>query len=163
MQELQCDMWELARDLQNSGLPPPLIFITTNGYVKLNGDAVMGRGCAQEARDMFPGVEVHLGHSITSRGNSVDYLGTYHINNYDYRLFSFPVKHHWRERADLALIKKSCIEASIIVKRLASTEENIDIIIPRPGCGNGNRDWETEVKPIVKTYLNYENVFITYT
>lgn len=48
--------------------------ITTNGFIKANGEAVMGRGCALEAAQAFPNVPKLLGALITSKGNRVHQL-----------------------------------------------------------------------------------------
>ena len=154
MNEISQDMWEFAKTFDSRF---PLIFITTNGFVKKNGKAVMGRGCAQEARDMFPGVDTLLGDSLKSKGNSVAYIGTWDIDGFTYHLFSFPVKHNWWEDADLDLIEKSCAYLQKLIELKLPIET---IILPRPGCGNGKLDWETQVKPLMLSYLDFDNVYI---
>lgn len=158
MLEIKKDMWELARSFMMAGEPAPAIFITTNGFVKTSGEAVMGRGCAYEAREMFPGIALTLGKSLASKGNSVAYLGTWTLYKFDYRIFSFPVKHNWWEPASLDLIEDSCNRVAKLRDKLC----NLKIIIPRPGCGNGKLDWDNEVKPLILSYLDFDNVYITY-
>lgn len=43
--------------------------ITTNGTLKKDGTLVMGKGCAREARDMFPGIDKLVGKEVAARGN----------------------------------------------------------------------------------------------
>lgn len=76
------------------------ICITTNGVVKRSGEAVMGRGCAREAAQRFPDLPWALGARLDHLGNIP--------HRFDFeRLYTFPVKHVWWERADLDLIKTS--------------------------------------------------------
>jgi len=77
------------------------ICITINGFIKANGEAVMGRGCAQEAQKRWPGIALTLGQKIVQHGNTVICLtetvgseiriiGTSIL--VPYHIVSFPVK-----------------------------------------------------------------------
>jgi len=131
-----------------------VVCITTNGSVKADGRAVMGRGCAKEAAELFPELPLLLGTWIQSVGNHLHYLKYYEDRGYT--VASFPVKHAWSEKADLKLIEQSC-------KDLAeSTVEGLKVALPRPGCGNGGRDWATEVKPILERYLDDRFIVVSF-
>ena len=122
--------------------------ITTNGCVKKDGSAVMGRGVAKQAANRFKSLPFELGKLLKSSGNKC-----YIFKHFD-NLITFPVKYNWFDKADLDLIKKSTAELS----DLANMELKYKtIIMPRAGCGNGNRTWE-EVKPILM--LLPDNVYI---
>lgn len=116
------------------------IVITTNGYVNKSGACVMGRGIAAQAKIRHPDLPFELGNQIREFGNRVFYFE-------EYCLFSFPTKHVWWENSDLSLIKQSVedLEAQVSALWLGKTH----IYLPRPGCGNGNLDWDV-VKPIVE-------------
>lgn len=137
--------------------------ITTNGFVKRNGAAVMGRGCAREARDRIPGLDLRLGNAITKAGNHVHRFAMPDDEPY---LFSFPVKHHWKERADVALIERSAQELVAMVNVLGDTHHfypgpEYPVVIPRPGCGNGQLNW-VDVKPILEDHLDDRFAIITF-
>jgi len=135
--------------------------ITTNGTIKANGRAVMGRGCALEASKMFAGIDLLLGQLIKNKGNQVfdlswwltkwvtDTSGARYPREAQY-IISFPVKHQWFEKADLDLIAKSAKE----LYQLTNTKDfdDINIYLPRPGCGNGKLKWE-QVKPLLEPIL----------
>jgi len=129
--------------------PGDVHVITTNGTVKANGRCVMGRGVAKQAKVRFPGIDKELGRQLIKDGNRVHPLGLWALaNGRVYNIYSFPVKHNWWEKADLDLIARSCEELTAIVPT------DFDrIVMVRPGCGNGQLDWE-EVKPILASYLN---------
>lgn len=118
------------------------ICITTNGTVKKNGEAVLGRGCAKEAKDRFPTLPLELGNLLRTTGNQVYFLE-------DFALTVFPVKHNWFEEADINLIAKSCQELVSIADQRGWTK----VIVPRPGCGNGRLNW-VDVQPILSKYLD---------
>lgn len=129
------------------GRPNYKICITTNGFIKTNGEGVMGAGCAKEAVEINPDLPRLLGLSLKSRGN--------HVANLTEQFISFPVKVKWMLDADLALIKQSAQE----LKERALELHDIKFILPRPGCGNGRLSWE-QVKPILLEVDFPENIII---
>ncbi len=107
----------------------PWTVVTTNGFVKKNGQAVMGRGIARQASHAFPNIALQLGDAITVLGNVPHYL----VDG----LVTLPVKHHWIETADEELIRRSTIALG-----KHALDQKIDLVrFPKPGCGNGNLDW----------------------
>jgi hypothetical protein len=138
------------------------IVITTNGTVKANGACVMGRGIAREARDRYPGVDLTLGQLIQSKGNLVFKLDrpiwSGPLRPYvALRLVSFPVKHNWYEKACLTLIESSTVS----LRLLADIEKWKMVIMPRPGCGNGNLKWE-DVRPVIEPILDDRFVVMSF-
>ena len=127
-----------------------VICITTNGSVRTDGRAVMGRGVAKQAATLFPELPLLLGTAIQTFGNHFHYLQYYPERGYT--IAAFPVKEIWSDQADLKLIEESCKDL------VESTMPEVTVALVRPGCGNGHRDWETEVKPILEKYL--DNRFI---
>lgn len=116
------------------------ICITTNGTIKKDDKAVMGRGCALEIKKHYPDIDKHLGFVLKKYGN--------HTCRMYYNIFTIPVKHNWFEKADIELIKRSLNELVDLVP-----PEFSEIIIPRPGCGNGGLSWnfvKEEIKDILK-------------
>jgi len=119
-----------------------VLFITTNGFIKNDGTAVMGRGNAAQAVRIFrDDQEINLpdllGRSLKIRGNVVSHLTG--------QLYSFPVKEHWADIASIRLIKKSIERLKEIIKQ----DSNRCYILPRPGCGNGQLKW-SKVKPLLE-------------
>ena len=129
--------------------------ITTNGFVKKSGEAVMGAGCAKEAAKLFPELPDKLGWFIKQRGNNVHMLGEFDTMTERMRLASFPVKHNWWEKADLALIEQSCQE---LLALAAMYPHDTVFVIPRPGCGNGKLRWE-DVRPVLLKYFDADDRF----
>lgn len=121
--------------------PHTFVLITTNGFVKKDGTAVMGRGCAAEAAKRWPSLPKKLGKRLKRGGNHV------YVLMVSGRLMSFPVKHNWWEKADLELIKQSANELADYAKRYLGT--GYQFVLPRPGCGNGRLDW-SDVKKVLK-------------
>lgn len=112
--------------------------ITTNGTTRRDGACVMGRGCAAEAAAKWPWLPKLLGAFVHDHGNKI------YIFN-DIKVLSFPVKHNWWEKADPELIRKSVDE---LAKLIQENWSETTIVMPRPGCGNGQLKWET-VKPLL--------------
>jgi len=157
MQEIEGDLFEQKW--------ASAICITTNGFIKKNGCAVMGRGCAKEARERFPGIDLKLGTTISIKGNHVNHLLTITTHLIDESsgwgaqdIYSFPVKKYWWDQADLTLIEQSAKELVDITNKKGYTS----VVIPRPGCNNGKRDWETEVKPILNRLLDDRFYIVNY-
>jgi len=131
MKQVKEDLWTHHRNHE-------WICITTNGFVKNDGRAVMGRGCAKEAKIICPEIDHELGMLLKSSGNQC-YIFEEH------RVITFPTKHNWWESSSLGLIKKSLGQLFSIVDLLAIEK----IYLPRPGCSNGKLSWEKQVRPLL--------------
>lgn len=115
------------------------ICLTTNGTVKKNGEAVMGRGNAKQATILVPGIAKNLAEYLEANGNHAG-----HFHEATAGLIVFPVKHNWWENADLGLIA----ESTAWLKLEAKCNPDRTYHLPRPGCGNGKLDWAI-VKPLL--------------
>jgi hypothetical protein len=163
--------WQLA-DGTPIAFKPSAIVLTTNGFVKRTGDAVMGRGIAKQAADRWPKLPLQLGQFIKDRGNIVGVIAIYE----DIPIISFPVKaafekcnvnkdnvvSHMQERfkvgqmvpgwackARQSLIIRSAKELSL----LATNSGWNHVILPRPGCGAGELSWE-EIQVLLEPILD---------
>jgi len=146
MLEAKGNMWDANVDA---------FVITTNGFVKKNGEAVMGRGCAFEAKQKIPRISKDLGRDLRN-GNNIPYCYGYENEKGEsIVVYTLPVKHNWWEEADLELIEKSLPLLIDLVDLFGDQK----LAMPRPGCGNGKLDWD-EVKPIIEKYL--DDRFIVY-
>lgn len=135
MNEVTGELWEFEADAH---------VITTNGFVKRSGELVMGRGCAYQARQMFPGLDVELGRMVSWSGNHVYHVGSPNVDTIVKNLVSFPVKRNWWEYADEEIIERSTQE----LIDLTNAEGWDSVVLPRPGVGNGRLSWD-DVKPII--------------
>ena len=127
MNQTSGDLWHVVADYR---------VITTNGFIKTDGSAVMGRGAALQAKNAYPGVESALGDSLRIHGN--------HVAMLPHHLISFPVKRNWWEKAELELIERSLAELKSLAERL----DPQTVAMPMPGTGNGQLTFE-EVMPLV--------------
>jgi hypothetical protein len=130
-----------------------VICITTNGFVKANGECVMGRGCAKEATLRYPDIQIILGDQIKAKGNHCFYLCEEHGT----KIYSFPVKHNWWEEADIDLIRRSANE----IVKIADQMDWKTVLIPRPGCGNGRLKY-SDVEPVLAEILDDRFFVVTY-
>jgi len=169
MQEEQGNLWDGS-----------IIVITTNGFVKKNGECVMGRGCARQAANRYASLPSRLGQAILKYGNRVMDMGEQHDG---IRLLTFPVKPitvkyngsnvvahmkskfrlgeevpGWAAIADLRIIEDS---ARNLAHYANSVGLGPTIRMPRPGCGAGELRWE-DVKPVLDKYLDDRFVAVTY-
>jgi len=139
------DLWEIDADW---------LCITTNKTTKSDGRAVMGRGCAAEAVNRVPGVDINLGKAIRM-GCDVTPIGAWKGKT----IFSFPVKKHWRDKATLELIRASCMELRGEWMMHLPRPRRPTVAIPRPGCGCGGLDWD-QVRPVLEVILKEDNFIV---
>jgi hypothetical protein len=140
------DLWTYPADVR---------VITTNGVVMANGELVMGKGTALQAKERYPGIARELGQLVEANGNNPSSYtapdGT--------RIWTFPVKWHWSTNADMDLIQHSAHRlmrlANLLQEVRAQTGRSTDvtIVMPRPGCGAGGRDWSA-VKARIENLLD---------
>jgi len=146
MKEARGNLWDYTADAT---------VITTNGSVRKDGNAVMGRGCALEAAQRYPDIPVRLGRWLKQFGNHA-YVVKYDADE-GVRVVTFPVKHRWNERADLDLIERSVTQ----LIELADQFHWKDVVMPRPGCGNGGLEWE-DVQPRIEPMLDDRFMVVTF-
>lgn len=144
MQEIEGDIWK-----QHSF--GRWIVITTNGAVRKDGACVMGRGVAKQAADRFPNLPYRLGKAIKDSGNRVYVFD-------DLNIITFPVKHHWQEKADIILIETSLKQ--LLEWSNTPVRKHGKFFIVRAGVGNGKLSWET-VKPLFEQYLDDRFVVVS--
>lgn len=138
--------------------PAEVVLITTNGIVKSNGECVMGRGCAREARDYFPGISLKLAEYLAQYGNRPFNLGHWNTTPSGQKwVWTFPTKHDWRDNSDLELIATSARH----LVQMADKFEVSTIVLPRPGCANGKLSWSV-VQPIITDILDDRFTAITF-
>lgn len=158
-----------------------VICITTNGFVKRDGNAVMGRGCARQAATRYPQIQTTLGQHNRSQGWREP---TFLMADQGTAIWSFPVKpktlpagstsdlivSHMRNKlnpaypipgwAAIASVDIICFSA----KRLASHANNFNwskVIVPRPGCGAGELSW-AQIGPRLHQILDDRFCSITF-
>ncbi len=135
-------MIEVTGDMFEDYLDPGVAYVvTTNGYVRNNGTAVMGAGTAKDAAQLHKDLPRILGDLILAHGNRPYLL--------PYGFVSLPVKHHWKEKADLDLIDTSLM---LLWELYELYFRNKEVYLPRPGCGNGGLSWY-HVRPLVENYF----------
>lgn len=125
-----------------------VIAITTNGLVSGKGEAILGRGCASQARERFPGLSWRLGELLRTHGNHVHPLGP--------GIVSFPVEDSPWALPDLRLIRRSAMELRMLADRNGWSL----VVVPRPGCGGGGLSW-SEVRPLLADVFDDRFVVIT--
>lgn len=134
-------------------IPADARCITTNGDVNTKGKAIMGSGCALEARGLYLGIDEHFGKLLQSKGHHVYPLW----EDDDYVLLSFPTKYNWwKQPSDIDLIVRSCHELMELMDPAWQR-----VLVPRPGCGAGQLRWE-DVKPVIAPILDDRVVIVTY-
>ena len=144
MKEAEIDVFEHLVEFDG-------LCITTNGDFSKSGLAVMGRGVALLAKQRWPDIAYRLGERLQEFGNVVGVIGHYE----GVRIFSFPTKHHWRDRkSDLKLIETSArqLAAQLVASGLKR------VALPRPGTENGFLAWE-KVRPVIEPILG-DNVVV---
>lgn len=153
-------MLEIVGDLWAAHADGKWVAITTNGDVNRYGHAVMGRGCALEAKQRYPELPQRLGRALLDhRSPNEDGNDVYPFD--DLRLLSFPTKYHPYHRSDILLIQRS---AQQLMRLLRLREQDTThngivfpaircVVLPRPGCKNGGLQWEV-VSQVIRPILD---------
>ncbi len=132
-----------------------LVLVTTNSYVKQNGDLVMGRGAALEAVSHLSNLAKGLGKIILSRKG---HLGTYGLIVFpDWprtKIGAFQVKRSFSKKAELDLIALSTDMLNAFTQQYSSAV----IALNFPGIGNGGLERE-DVLPIIETLSDNVHVY----
>ena len=125
------------------------VCITTNGITDKYGNAVMGKGIALQAKNLFH-CEKLLGSYLKQYGNRCFNLGQYVRDKEVFTLFSFPTKKHWKDISDITLICTSAEQIVQMCDKFGITK----CYLPKVGCGNGGLNWEVTVEPWLSMILD---------
>lgn len=144
-------------DLHQNG---KVVCVTTNGYVKKNGQAVMGRGNALAMAKEYPVLPVNLAAHIIKNGNNVGPILK--------RIIAFPVKPitgtfdqvldkirymykpgqtipGYHCKANIEIIERGINQLNDFIIKFNLQE----VFLPLPGCSNGELTLE-QVQPILE-------------
>lgn len=114
---------------------PDIYLFTGNPIRRSDGALVMGRGAARQVRDHWPTVQHHI---------RTDKPVTFYPIHDEQWIGWFQVKHHWRDPADLALIRRSSEALASIARRRQGRRFHLNA----PGIGNGRLQW-ADVEPLL--------------
>jgi hypothetical protein len=132
-----------------------LILVTCNSYIKKDGALVMGRGAALEMKTKFPKIDYRFGKMINYYSKHLGYYGVFILDpnagpaEYvpsEQKLGIFQVKYHFKDKADLLLIKMSTRE---LVRDFYKYSFLHTVSMNFPGIGYGGISRE-DVLPIIE-------------
>lgn len=128
-----------------------LFCITTNSIIKNNGELVMGRGIALEAKNRFPLIPLAAARVINKNkkyGLRILFPEYYGADK-DQIIGLFQVKYNWKDKADLDLINYSTNELIDFTNDQLYYQSDLRIDLNFPGIGNGRLN-RNKVLPIIE-------------
>lgn len=113
----------------------------------VNTVGVMGKGLAKQFKLRYPSMFESY---KAACDNGELAVGQLHLYRTDTKwILNFPTKKHWRTKSKLDDVERG-LQRFI---EIYETEDINSIAFPKLGCGLGGLVWETEVKLVMKTYL----------
>lgn len=113
----------------------------------VNTVGVMGKGIAKKFKAVYPEMFAQY-QGICEKGSlDVGNLWLYKTSNK--WILNFPTKRHWRQPSRPEYIRAGLRKFVEVYHIYGITS----ISFPLLGCGNGELDWESEVKPLMEDYL----------
>src|SRR5690349_5902410 len=145
MREATGDLWTWPADIR---------VVPTNGTYRRDGRAVMGAGVAKQCVERYPGIDRELGTMLRVHGSKTRIIYKY-ADEWEF-IVAFPTKEYFKNNSDLLLIEHS---AHQLVKLVDEWEKDYcckpaGVVMPRVGCGCGQLDWQSQVKPRLSTILD---------
>jgi len=155
-------------NIWNCPIKPHLLLFTANRTINKAGELVMGRGFALQVRQKYPQVAKMLGrlikrHYINKKDYYIKYVCLeegFNILGYEaeknFNIGAFQVKRHFKDKADLTLVKQSINK----LNDLARTEFDGEIIFLNfPAIGYGwQKDKERKILDMLRVLP--DNVFV---
>lgn len=138
-------MKQITADIADRTLRPDLVVVTTNGCRTHMGALVMGAGVALKFKLSYPGIDLILGEWVQEKGN-VPCL----IRKWTPHIISLPTKNHWQDPSPIDLVENSLRRLVDIVDYHGYR----NVVMPRPGCGNGGLAWKGVIEELCVKYLD---------
>lgn len=113
----------------------------------VNTVGIMGKGIAYDFRQIYP--DMFAKYQEFCEKKQID-IGKLWLYKTPYKwILNFPTKKHWREKSKPEYIEKG-------LQKFVETYDQrgiTSISFPLLGCGNGELDWDSQVKPLMEKYL----------
>lgn len=113
----------------------------------VNTVGVMGRGIAKTFKELYPEMFRQYQRLCEDGQFGIGQLWLYRTPNK--WILNFPTKRHWSTPSIPEYIEKGLLNFRNNYSALGIAS----IAFPQLGCGNGELDWKTEVKPLMEKYL----------
>jgi O-acetyl-ADP-ribose deacetylase (regulator of RNase III) len=123
-------------------LSPARVLVNT-----VNTVGVMGKGIAKSFKQIYPDMFREYQDLCEKGAFNIGNLWLYKTPNK--WVLNFPTKKHWRQPSKPEFIEEG-------LKKFIDTYHVYGITsisFPLLGCGNGELDWETQVRPLMERYL----------
>ncbi|MBW3539977.1 MAG: macro domain-containing protein [Planctomycetes bacterium] len=113
----------------------------------VNTVGVMGKGIAKDFKQIYP--EMFREYQKLCEAKRLD-IGQLHLFRTPHKwVLNFPTKKHWRQPS-----RPEYVEAGLqAFARTYEANSITSIAFPPLGCGNGELDWERQVRPLMERYL----------
>lgn len=147
-------------DLMKHLSEPDYVVITANSYINKRGELVMGRGFAKQMAKKFPELPADFGDSLQDMAKGEYYLffpygfGMGVPRALPENVGVLQVKRHFRENADIELIRKSLER----LDRKATRESDKIFYLNFPGVGYGRLRRE-DVLPLLQDLPNNVHIW----
>ncbi len=113
----------------------------------VNTVGVMGKGLAKGFKDIYPNMFLEYQTMCETGAFDIGKLYLYKTSNK--WILNFPTKKNWRQPSKIEYIEAG-LETFV---NIYSSEVITDIAFPKIGCGHGELDWDSQVKPVFESYL----------
>lgn len=113
----------------------------------VNTVGVMGKGIAKTFRQLYPEMYQEYRRLCQEKKLTIGKLYIYRTPNKI--VVNFPTKQHWRNPSRVEYIQIGLEEFVKAYDRYGISS----VSFPQLGCGNGELDWEQQVKPVMEQYL----------
>lgn len=113
----------------------------------VNTVGVMGKGLAKEFKRLFPEMFSEYQRLCEEGDLVIGSLFLYHTPHKS--VLNFPTKRHWRSPSTVEYIEQGLRTFIESYERLGIDS----IAFPQLGCGNGELDWDSQVRPLMENYL----------
>ena len=138
------DLWDSDCDIKA---------VTTNSFVRQDGALVMGKGAALQAARKFPELPFVAGQKLLWKFGHLSRYGWLYLPELNIGLFQ--VKRHWKNDAELRLIKYATEDLCKFLQKHSS----ITVAMNFPGIGNGRLSFDL-VKPIVESLPDRVDLYL---
>ena len=113
----------------------------------VNTVGVMGKGVAKEFKRVYPEMFAEYQKVCEAGQFNVGHLFLYKTSHK--WVLNFPTKKDWRNRSQTAYVEAGLRKFVDVYRDARITS----ISFPQLGCGNGDLEWKSEVKPLMERYL----------